>query len=292
MATPYLIQPDYTNAMVKGLSTNLAYMAESKKGSGKTMRGRGGKGKPSGPEQAVIDRKLAEAARMKENKERNLMYQERQAAEEKENLLAEKEQAESKRAGSKEAREKKKAFMDQWKSYAGSVTQENYDDYLLFGKENGVEVPGAATIEQARSMEPAAFKEYMGGFFGGKTKKAASEDKYSKSQKIDDTRGHYSFLTRSLLDEDGFVKEGMEDQYKNLTDQYEGDVKKIGKGEEPTWLVEEQQGIEAVPPGQEPYQMPEEAPELPPPSEHKGRVIVLENGKRFFSTGISWDEIQ
>lgn len=67
---------------------------------------------------------------------------------------------------------------------------------------------------------------------------------YTQQQLIDDTRGHYGFLMKTLLDEDGLVKEGMEGQYKSLTDKFESDVKLVGKGESPSWLVGEDQQIQ------------------------------------------------
>lgn len=60
---------------------------------------------------------------------------------------------------------------------------------------------------------------------------------YTKAQQIDDTRGYYNLKMKTLLDEDGWIKEGMEGQYKELTNQLDKDMIKINKGEKPSWLT-------------------------------------------------------
>jgi len=290
MAQPVIKQPNYMNAMTQGLDTNLAYMAESKKGGGNIMRGGGGGGGISKPQAAKDASNKLQADLAKENKERNALYKEKQIAEDKirsheETVIA------------KEETTRKKNFMEQLKSYAPAVTQDNYDDYLAFAKENGVDLPGAATVEQAMQMQPDQFKSYMGGLFGGKKtsekslsrieEEAAARARggnkgYTKQQLVDDTRGHYSFLTKSLLDEDGFIKEGMEEQYKTLTNKFETDIKTVGSGGEPSWLVDKTQAAPVA---------TDVTSTFPPPAENKGRTIKTEDGKRFFSTGERWEEI-
>ena len=87
MIQPVIIQPNYMNAMTQGLGARLAYMAESKKGGGNIMLRGIGHGEPSRPKKAFLDRKAEEAARAKENKERNALYRKRQAEEDKICLL-------------------------------------------------------------------------------------------------------------------------------------------------------------------------------------------------------------
>jgi len=160
MIQPVIIQPDYSNAMVKGLQANLAYLAESKKGGGmRVSRGRGGGKSAVEKEKERFDK--AQDARTKENETRNKEYKERQAEEDKANLLVEEKEKAS------EATRKEK-FMEQLKSYAPAVTQGNYPDYLAFAKEGGIEFKGAATPDQTMQMQPDEFKSYMGGFFGDK----------------------------------------------------------------------------------------------------------------------------
>ena len=289
MVQPVIIQPNYMNAMTQGLGTNLAYMAESKKGGGNIMRG-GGRSGPSKQEQAGIDKKAEAENRRKEDIKRNALYKEKQAVEDK-------IRSHEETVAVKEETTRKKNFMEQFKGYASAVTQDNYDDYLAFAKENGVDLPGVATPEQARQMQPDQFKSYMGGFFGGKKtsekslgrieEEAAARARggnkgYTKQQLVDDTRGHYSFLTKSLLDEDGFIKEGMEEQYKTLTDKFETDIKTVGGGGQPSWLVGETQAEPGA---------ADVTSTFPPPAENKGRTIKTEDGKRFFSTGERWEEI-
>ncbi len=60
---------------------------------------------------------------------------------------------------------------------------------------------------------------------------------YTSQQLVDDTRGYYSLKMKILLDEDGFIKEGMEGEYKALTDQLDADMRLINKGEKPSWLT-------------------------------------------------------
>lgn len=167
MVEPYLIQPDYSNAMVKGLSTNLAYIAESKKGGGNIMRGGGGgKEKLSGPQQAVEDSRILQENLAKENKERNEEYKKRQAAEDKENLMAERQEKETTAKVQKDEAEAKKKFSEQFLSYAPAVTQKNYGDWLLFGEENKLNTSFFAKPEDVAAMKPEEFKAYMGGLGG------------------------------------------------------------------------------------------------------------------------------
>jgi len=71
---------------------------------------------------------------------------------------------------------------------------------------------------------------------------------YSKDQAkmIDDTRGYYQVKMRVLLDEDNLVKEGMEDEYRALSDRLDEDLARIGRGETPSWLGEEPEVPEEV----------------------------------------------
>ena len=67
---------------------------------------------------------------------------------------------------------------------------------------------------------------------------SSSENKsYTPQQLVDDTRGYYSLKMKTLLDEDGYIKKGMEDEYRALTDQLDNDLKTIGKGKQPSWLT-------------------------------------------------------
>lgn len=68
-------------------------------------------------------------------------------------------------------------------------------------------------------------------------KEAAGRKDYTPQQLVDDTRGYYSLKMKILLDEDGFIKEGMEGEYKALTDQLDADMRLINKGEKPSWLT-------------------------------------------------------
>jgi len=176
MVQPYIAQPDYTNAMVKGLSANLAFNPPSKGGG---MRGGGGGKKEKSVQEKDRERRdKEEVARTKENVERNALYKAQQQEESNTNALAQKAVRAEEKDFEEQKVEKKKAFIEQWKGYSNAVTQDNYDDYLLFAKENGVELPGVATPEQAKQMQPDQFKEYMGNFFGGKKTTGESlEDK-------------------------------------------------------------------------------------------------------------------
>lgn len=164
MVQPYIIQPDYVNAMVQGLSTNLAYIAESKKGGGGIrVSGGGGKKEKSGVVKAkeASDKLVADLA--KENKERNEMYKERQAEEDKTNLMAERQEKETTAKGKKDESEAKKNFSEQFFSYAPAVTQKNYNDWIKFGEENNFKHPFLAKPEEVSNMKPEEFKAYMGG---------------------------------------------------------------------------------------------------------------------------------
>jgi hypothetical protein len=167
MAQPIIIRPDYLNAMVKGLNTNLAYMAESKKGSGGGILMGGGGGEKSKPQEAKEKSDKIQADLAKANKERNEAYKKRVAQEElqKQNIMAEGKQSEIKAVEAE--RKRQKDVYEQLKGYSSAVTQDNYDDYLAYAKEQGVEFPGAASPDEVMRMEPSAFKSYMGGFFGG-----------------------------------------------------------------------------------------------------------------------------
>jgi len=186
MVNPYLIQPDqYTNAMIKGLSTNLAYIAESKKGGGNIMRGGGGgKEKLSGPQQAVEDSRILQENLAKENKERNEEYKKRQAAEDKENLMAERQEKETTAKVQKDEAEAKKNFSEQFFSYAPAVTQKNYGDWLLFGEENKLNTSFFAKPEDVAAMKPEEFKAYMGGLTKEKDTTGKSIERYEKEKKI------------------------------------------------------------------------------------------------------------
>jgi len=187
MVNPYLIQPDqYTNAMIKGLSTNLAYIAESKKGGGNIMRGGGGgKEKLSGPQQAVEDSRILQENLAKENKERNEKYKERQAAEDKENLMAERQEKESVAKVQKDEATAKKDTLEYVMSFVPAVTQGNYRDYFSFVGEQGLDTALYAHPDKVEAMKPEEFAAYKVGL--GEDKKDAtgkSLGRYEQEKKI------------------------------------------------------------------------------------------------------------
>jgi len=63
---------------------------------------------------------------------------------------------------------------------------------------------------------------------------------------VDDTRGYYSLKMKTLLDEDGYIKEGQEEAYKELSDRMDSDMIAIGKGEKPSWISEKYDDAESV----------------------------------------------
>ena len=160
MVAPLIVQPDYTNAMVKGLSTSLAYTAESKKGM-KVSRGGGGGG-DSKQTKAMKARKeggkIRGSARPKKDKA------EGQAARNQMALETAVKKADTERTKADTAA--KKETFNKAKSYAPAVTQDNYDDYLAYLGENGIKMPGVASPKEVLTMKSDEFKQYMGGFFG------------------------------------------------------------------------------------------------------------------------------
>lgn len=77
-------------------------------------------------------------------------------------------------------------------------------------------------------------------------KKVPGEVDYFKSpgKLIDDTRGYYARKEKTLLDDMGWVKEGKEEEFRNLTSRMDKDFKLIRQGKLPSWLEEEK-----MPPG-------------------------------------------
>jgi len=66
------------------------------------------------------------------------------------------------------------------------------------------------------------------------------DKKYTKQQKVDDTRGYYQVLMKTMLDEDGYIKPGYETQYAELTSKMSEDMRLINEGKEPSWLTREE----------------------------------------------------
>ena len=64
---------------------------------------------------------------------------------------------------------------------------------------------------------------------------------YTPQQLVDDTRGYYQVKMKTMLDEDGFIKPGMESQYETLTNQLESDMATINQGKKPSWLTGKKQ---------------------------------------------------
>ncbi len=100
------------------------------------------------------------------------------------------------------------------------------------GKE---EVTPTETPEEKRAAEMADKKAIID--YRAEVESKSKRDDYTPQQLVDDTRGYYNLKMKTLLDEDGFVKEGMEDEYKALTDQLDADMQLINKGEKPSWLT-------------------------------------------------------
>lgn len=71
---------------------------------------------------------------------------------------------------------------------------------------------------------------------GEEARKGGKKD-YTPQQLVDDTRGYYSLKMKILLDEDGFIKEGMEGEYQTLINQLNADMRLISKGKEPSWFT-------------------------------------------------------
>jgi hypothetical protein len=166
MAQPIIIRPDYVNAMTKGLGTNLAYIAESKKGrGGRILRGGGG-GEISKPQAAKMKSDKIQADLAKANIERNEAYRKRVAQEElqKQNIMAEGRQSEIKAAEAE--RKRQKDIFERLKGYVPDVTDDNYPDFYAFAGEQGFQRKGLVTPEQAAGMKPGALQKHLGMFFG------------------------------------------------------------------------------------------------------------------------------
>ncbi len=97
------------------------------------------------------------------------------------------------------------------------------------------EVTPTETPEERRVAELANQKTLID--YRAEVKTRSDKDDYTPQQLVDDTRGYYNLKMKTLLDEDGFVKEGMEDEYKALTDRLDADMQLINKGERPSWLT-------------------------------------------------------
>jgi len=175
MAQPVIKQPNYMNAMTQGLGTNLAYMAESKKGGGNIMRGGGGGGGISKPQAAKDASDKLQADLAKENKERNALYKKKQAAEDKINRLNEKEAVKT------ETIRKEKA-LKLFHSYTPSVNQGNYRDFYGWGGEIGVDVRGMIHPDKAEQMEESVFNSYISKLPG--SAKVASGKSKSVKEKV------------------------------------------------------------------------------------------------------------
>ena len=118
-----------------------------------------------------------------------------------------------------------------------------YDKITLVGKggrekikytKKGEDVqldPGESTLEKYKADQSAAVSRE-------KTKTPKGGDTYKKSQKIDDTRSYYKDLARQYTYSDGTVIEGKEQEYKDLMKQQRDDLRKINKGQDPSWLAE------------------------------------------------------
>lgn len=203
MVEPYLIQPDYSNAMVKGLSTNLAYIAESKKGGGLRISGGGGKKEPSKQEKDKEKGEAEEKERVKEEKERNVLYRARQDAEDKENLMNK-----EKEAGIQKTEAEAKAISEkQFLSHAPAVTQKNYADWIKFGEENDIKIPGLASPADIVGMKPEEFTSYMGGISKEKSTTGQSLERYTAEKKIaQQIEQENKRYERSLVSEENRVK--------------------------------------------------------------------------------------
>jgi len=103
--------------------------------------------------------------------------------------------------------------------------------------------PPKETPAEKRAADLAKQKE-LATFTAG-LKPAQAEPIYGKEKMIDDTRGYYTVKQRVLLDEQGYVKPGMEDEYKRISEAMDKDMQLINAGEKPSWLT----GKDALPEG-------------------------------------------
>jgi hypothetical protein len=69
-----------------------------------------------------------------------------------------------------------------------------------------------------------------------KSKGSKTEYESDKAKLVDDTRGYYSILMKTLLDDVGDVKAGREEEYEQLTTSLQEDFVLIGEGKKPKWL--------------------------------------------------------
>ena len=90
--------------------------------------------------------------------------------------------------------------------------------------------PSNRTEKMADIKEEAEIKQ-------GAIKKFKSGDyEQDKAKLVDDTRGYYNLKMRVMLDEDGYVKPGMEGEYNTLSQKMDDDLSQIGSGKLPSWL--------------------------------------------------------
>ena len=106
---------------------------------------------------------------------------------------------------------------------------------------------------KAKYAKPGAYKattrpEMLADIEAKEKLKAKYENKktseYTPQQMVDDTRGFYSTAIRVLLDPDGFVKEGFEEEYNRLFQDMRNDMQLIGQNKRPKWLT----GEKIIPP--------------------------------------------
>ena len=114
-----------------------------------------------------------------------------------------------------------------------------FDKHMIPGKEIAPKAVKAYTRPNGKVgylpnnvTPPAGWTPYSKP---GKTPKGYFKD---PSKLVDDTRGYYSMKMKTMLDEDGFIKEGYEKEYGKLSDRMDLDMKTIRRGRVPSWLGE------------------------------------------------------
>ena len=180
-------QPNYMNAMTQGLSMNLEFLKEGKKGGIRSGRGRGGKTEPSN-----IERDRAKHEKQREDlktsnklrRERTRIKKGREEAREV-NKLAGKTKAaefalEEKTADSaikKNESTRIKDFTTRAKGFWGNVTPDNLDDYTAWSNENGLNFPTMITEQEAKKMSPKVWENWHKNFWDSNKKEIKSRTK-------------------------------------------------------------------------------------------------------------------